>query len=719
MKPLRPILSALAVFLSLARACPADTASRDELSFPTGILPILTKAGCNAGACHGAATGQGGFRLSLLGYDADSDYDSITRQFGGRRIDLSYPAQSLLLRKATRDIRHKGGERIERDSQDYGTLVGWLEAAVPFGPRDLRVSGIAVSPADVLVSRPGEKVRVRVLATLSDGSTADVTSHALFSSNDDAIAEVADDGFVAVGHRGVTNVMIRYGGQVAALRIGAPFRDAEIDAGSFPPTNFVDQAVWSELRRMRVAPSSLTDDATFFRRVHLDLIGRLPSAADVRAFLAEPSTPGRRAKVIADLLERREFTALWTLHLCDLLRVDSKRLGESPTRAYRDWVREQVSQNVPLDRVVYSLLVAKGDVTLSPPANFHRTAPDPRDMGEYVSGALLGVQIACARCHAHPSAAWTQDDFYGFAAFFARTRQEGSRIVGGERGEVQHPKTGKDAAPRPLGVKSIPAVATGTDRLVVLADWVTSPKNPYFAKAVVNRVWRHLVGRGVAEPVDDLRVTNPPSNPALLDALAADFAAGGYDLRRLVRTIAESRTYQLASRATDDNRDDDRLFSHARVKPLAPQVLADAIADATGVSDEFPGYPPGTRAVELVDARTPSYALDVLGRCTREAACETRSAGGGVSQSLHLINGTTINAKLRGGVTDRLLRDSPPDARVVEELYLRALSRFPSEKEHGFWDQQLASAATARDKRLLVEDLLWALLNSREFAYSH
>lgn len=714
-----PLIVATALFLPLARSSHAGEGRDGALSFPTRVLPILTKAGCNTGACHGAAIGQGGFRLSLLGYDPDYDYDAITRQFAGRRVDLASPARSLLLRKATRDIRHKGGERIELGSNDYETLVSWLEAGAPFGPRDLTVSAIKVSPADVLVPRPGDEVRLRVNATLSDGSTADVTEHALFSSNDDAVARVADNGSVAVIRRGVTNVMIRYGGQVAAVRVGAPFGDSEVDAAAFPPQNFIDRAVWSELRRMRIPPSPVSDDAAFFRRVHLDLIGRLPAAADVRSFLSGPATPDGRAKVIADLLKRQEFTDFWTLHLCDLLLVDSKRLGEAPARAYRDWVRGQVSQNVPLDRVVHALLTAEGDVSLSPPANFHRTAADPRDMGEYVSGTFLGVQIACARCHAHPTAAWTQNDFYGFAAFFARTRQDGSRVLVSDRGEVQHPKTGKDVPARLLGAASDSGFPAGAERRAALARWVTSPRNPYFAKAVVNRVWRHLVGRGVAEPVDDLRVTNPPSNPALLDALAADFVAGGYDLRRLVRVIAESRTYQLSSRPTDANRDDDRLFSRARLKPLPPQVLADAIADAAGVPDDYPGYPPGTRAVELVDARIPSYALDVLGRCTREAACGTRSSGGGVSQALHLMNGTTVNAKLRCGVIAALLRDHRPDAEIVEELYLRTLSRFPRGEEQEFWNQQLASATTGDDKRLLVEDLLWALLNSREFAYNH
>lgn len=725
--PVGPVLFLAAVLLSLI--CPAAAQERDlpggidpavvaDVSFPTQVLPILTKAGCNAGNCHGAATGQGGFKLSLLGYDPEADYDVITHQFGGRRVDFSSPGRSLLLQKATRAIRHKGGERIDVESQDYRTLVAWLAASAPFGPRDLKVTRIAVSPSDVLVARPGEQVKLRVTATLSDGRTGDVTAHALYTSNDDSIAEAEDQGVAKVAHRGMTTVMIRYGGQVAAVRIGAPFRDAEVDASNFPPQNFIDRAVWSELQRLRVPPSPLSDETEFLRRVYLDLTGRLPSEGDVRSFIAEHSTSASRAKVIAALLERPEFADLWTLRFCDLLMVDSKRLGEVPARAYHDWVREQIERNVPIDRLTRELLTAEGDATLFPPANFHRLAQDPRDMGEFVSGTFLGVQIACARCHAHPFAALTQDDFYGFAAFFARTRQDGPRVVISEAGEVRNPKTGKDASPKPL-VGTLQASDIGGDRRAILSAWVTSPQNPYFAKAVVNRVWRHLLGRGIVEPVDDLRVTNPPSNPALLDALAADFVGGGYDLRRLVRTIAESRTYQLSSRATDDNRSDDRLFSHARLKPLPPQVLADAICDVTEVSDSYPGYPRGTRAIGLIDARAPSYALDVLGRCTRDTACESRSRGGGVSQALHLLNGTTINDKLRGRLTDRLMREGTPDLAIVEELYLRTLSRLPTEQEQQFCVKQLAAATGDADKRLRVEDLLWALLNSREFAYNH
>jgi hypothetical protein len=704
------------------RAAPAPGApTHPRLDFPTRILPVLTKAGCNAGACHGAATGQGGFRLSLLGYDPEADHQTITREFSGRRIDLASPRDSLLLRKATRDVRHKGGMRIEDDSDDHRTLIAWIAGGAPYLPagvaRDLRVAAVEVHPADALLAGPGESARLKVTATLSDGTREDVTAHALYSSNDDATAEVTPGGLVTVRRRGLTSVMVRYGGQVAAVRVASPLRDRELDpaafSGALSPRNFIDEKVWSELRRLRVPPSPPCDDAEFLRRASLDLTGRLPTPERVRQFLKESPTREKRDRVIGELLATEEFVDLWTLRLADLLLIDSKRLGGAPTRVYHAWLREQVARNTPFDKLARDLLTAEGDGSSVGPANFHRLAEDPRDTGEFVSGALLGVQIACARCHAHPFAAWTQDDYYGFAAFFARTRREGVRVLNADSGEVQNPKTGKDVMPKLLA--GAPD-ASGGDRSEVLAAWVTDPQNPHFAKAIVNRVWKHLLGRGLVEPVDDLRVTNPPSNPALLDALAADFVSGGYDLRRLIRTIVESRTYQLSSRSTPDNRLDDRMFSRAYPKPLPAQVLADAVAQATGVPDDYPGHPPGTRAVQLPDARTPSYSLDVLGRCLRDGPCEARPRGGGLSQALHLINGPAINAKLRGGAIDSLLAANRTDAEIVEELYLRTLSRFPDDRERAYC---VKAFAPANDRRAAAEDLLWALLNSREFNYNH
>ena len=419
--------------------------------------------------------------------------------------------------------------------------------------------------------------------------------------------------------------------------------------------------------------------------------------------------------MIDRLLASSEFVDFWTLKFGDLLVINSKKLGEDETRAYHTWLRQELARNVPLDRVVRELLTAQGDPVRHGPANFHKFTTDPRDMGEFVSRTLLGTRVACARCHNHPFDRWTMDDYYHFAAYFSRTSFENQQLIQRPFGEVLHPKTGKEMRPRPLGGTEELMESTG-DRRTALADWLVGPDNPLFARAFANQVWKELMGRGVVEPVDDLRPTNPPSNPALLDALAADFVRQGYDLRRLIRAIATSRTYQLASQVNQINRQDDCFFSHAYLKPLTAQVLADAIVQATGSPDEFSGYAPGTRAVMLMDPQAPSYTLDVFGRCPRTSSCENPAQfGGGLSQALHLVNGPVVNSKT-GQVVNRLLAKPGSNRAMIEELYLSTLSRFPNSQELTHWDNTLSMAES---KREAMEDLLWALLNSRAFAFNH
>jgi hypothetical protein len=697
----------------------AEGEKRGEFSFSTRILPVLTKAGCNAGACHGAATGQGGFKLSLLGYDPERDHETITREFGGRRVDLGAPDQSLLLRKPTRQLEHEGGRRIPRGSDAYRTLLEWIAAGAPYGARDLRVSAIQVAPAEVLLPKPGSTRALKVIARLSDGRIEDVTPLALYSSNDDGVAEVDRAGVVSVKNRGLAAIMVRYSGQVAAARVGAPYQNENRrrENTPFAIQNFIDERVLAELKRMRLAPSPLCDDATFLRRVYLDVIGLLPTPEQVRAFVAQPASPAKREREIDRLLASAEFVDFWTLKLADLLVINSKKLGDDGARAYHGWLREQVEQNVSLDRVVRDLLTAQGDPARDGPPNFHRLTSDPRDMAEFVSRAFLGTRMACARCHNHPFDRWTQDDYYHFAAYFARTGLDNQRVVQRSFGEVQHPRTGKDMRPQPLGGAARgPSNDEPSDRPVELANWLTAPENPFFARAMANRIWKELLGRGLVEPVDDLRLTNPPANPALLDALAAALVRQGYDLRQLIRTIASSHTYQLSSQVNGNNRQDERFFARAYLKPLAAQVLADAIAQATGVPDEFAGYAPGTRSVNLIDAQVPSYTLDVFGRCPRTSNCESPgSFGGGLAQTLHLVNGPALNAKTDQAVNRPLAR-SRSNREVVEELYLRTVSRLPNARELTHWQSTLANAGSPG---AAVEDLLWALLNSREFAFNH
>lgn len=693
-------------------------AHAERLDFPTRILPVLTKAGCNSGGCHGAATGQGGFKLSLLGYDPEQDHLALTRELGARRIDLADPAESLFLKKATRQIEHEGGRRFSRESAEAALLERWVKAGAPFGPKELHVVALQVDPTAVLAASSNATIRLRVTAELSDGTREDVTPLALYSSNDDAVADVTKRGVVGVRGSGSTGIMVRYAGQVAATLVDRPFGSPEnhVNFAAFAPQNFIDELVLARLRRLRVPPSPLADDTTFLRRVSLDLAGRLPTPAEITVFLGQPESVEKRRQVIDRLLGSEEFTDLWTMRFADLLLLSGRRGGEAGTAAYHRWLRGQIARNRPWNETVRDLVTAEGNVAEVGPANFLNLANDPRDLAEHVGTMFLGTQIGCARCHAHPSDRWTQGDYHQFAAYFAKVSRDGGTVRDGERGEVEHPKTGRAMVPKPLG-SAAPRTDGSGARRAELAGWLVAPDNPLFAKSLVNRVWKHLLGRGLVEPVDDLRLTNPATNPALLDALAAHFASGGFDLRDLVRAITQSRTYQLASGSVPGNADDDRFHSHALLKTPSAQVLLDMIAQATGVPEQFAGQAEPTRAVQLIGVQTPSPALDVLGRCARERSCETASVtGGGLAQALHLINGSTINRRVSPGILARLDGERPPDEAIVRTLYLRTLSRPPTPAESDEWKSWVAASANRTEA---LEDLLWALLNSREFVFNH
>lgn len=695
----------------------AAVAMEAGTAFRTDILPVLTKAGCNSGACHGAATGQGGFRLSLLGYDAEEDYRRITREGGGRRVDLELPERSLLLRKPSEDLDHEGGRRLRRGSVEYARVRAWLVAGAPYGPRDLRVERIEVEPAETMLAQPGASVDLRVSARLSDGTTRDATAQALFTSNDDSVVEVTRGGAMTARGAGLSSVMVRYGGQVAAVRVAVPFPVRRGTSVEFVPLNYIDTHVQAEWRRLGVEPARGSRDAEFLRRVHLDLAGRLPAEEEVRRFLQAPPSVAKRQQTIDRLLAGDDFVDLWTMHLADLLLVRGE--GEGP-RTYHAWLRRQVAQGAGYDALVRALLTGTGKPSESGPASYMTLASDPRDLAEHVGRMFLGTQIGCARCHAHPSDRWTQDDYHAFAAYFARVRREDGAVVVAAAGEVDHPKTGRPVLPRPLGGgvgASLLAAGTGVDRREALAAWLVGGEDAGIARAMANRVWRLLMGRGLVEPVDDLRPTNPATHPALLDALARDFAEHGYDLRHLVRRIVGSATYQLASTPVDGEvaAIDRQLYSHAAARELPAVVYADMVAQATGMPDVYRGERVGTRAVALVGPTVPSEALDVLGRCQRQRACDpSGGTGGGLARALHLINGSTVNAKLSSAAVRELARR--PSREAVEVLYLRTLSRPPHDGEWNAWEALLDRAA---DRTEVVQDLLWALLNTREFALNH
>jgi len=686
-----------------------------RFSFATRILPILTKAGCNTGECHGAAIGAGGFRLSLLGYDPHADYLHITRERNARRVDLTAPEKSLVLRKPAKQVAHEGGRVFKTTSNAYRELHDWIAAGASEGDKELIVETIDVTPSELRLAAPGDSAQLTVTATLSDGSRENVTQRALYDSDDDGLAQVDEFGEIRVQRRGVTSIMIRYGGRVTAIRAGVPFQanDIQID---LPPHNFIDARVAEQLQRWRIPASPLSEPAVFFRRAHLDLTGRLPEPTAIEAFLRKPDTRANRDAVVADLLQREALTDLWTLKLADLLLISPKKQGPAGSRVYHQWLREQVAVNAPVDRIVHSLLTASGDLTKNAPANFHKLASDPRDMGEYVSRALLGMRVACARCHNHPFDRWTMSDYHEFAAFFADTVVENNRVITKNRGEVRHPKDQRVAHPRPLGGRFV-TVKPDTNRRDALAAWLTAPENPWFARAFVNRVWKELLGRGIIDPVDDVRVTNPPTNPGLLDALTADFVNHGFDLRHLVGTIARSATYQLSSRPVDGNRSDDRLFSHARLKPLTGQTLADAITAVTGVPEQFTDFPDLRWTTRLPDVTAASRTLDVFGRCPRTDGCDAEDGfGGGLPQALHLINSDPINTRLRQGSMSELIESMPDNQAAIRFVYLRTLGRPPSSREATHWKSR---ANVIHDRTGYFEDLAWALMNSREFTFNH
>lgn len=690
----------------------AAVAAEEPPVFRTDVLPVLTRAGCNAGACHGAASGQGGLRLSLFGYDPESDFEHLTREFGGRRIDLARPDESLLLRKASETkVDHEGGRKLPTESAGYAIIREWIAAGTPAGPADLRVAGIAVDPPDIFLEKAGESRQLRVTETLTDGSSRDVSKLALFTSNDDAVAEISKSGALTLTGRGLTSIMVRYGGQVAAVRVAAPLEAPGLPDDGFPAANWIDDPIRAEFVRLHISPAPLCDDAEFLRRAYLDLAGRLPDEATVRAFLIEPASPEKRLHVIDALLGSDAFVDFWTLKLADLLLLNGQGVA---AKAWHGWLREQVSENAPFDRIARDLVTASGNPAQHGPAGFMLLATDPRDLSEHVGRIFLGSQISCARCHAHPTDRWTQDDYHRFAAFFARITRDGGVVRAGERGEVDDPKTGHPLEPRALGAPAV-VLPKNADRRLALAEWMTDPANPHFARTFVNRVWKHLLGRGLVEPVDDLRPTNPATHPALLDALAADFSAHGFDLRRLIRLIVSSRTWQLASHGGSSEAAAERLFARAQRKPLPAAVFADAVAQVTGVPDVFDGYPVNTRAVQLIAPTTPSLALDVLGRCDRKRACDSSSgSGGGLAQALHLLNGSTINEKLRSGLASEL--PALGNREVIESLYLRAFSRLPTASEVQAWEAVLPEGEGRSEA---VADLLWTVLNSREFSANH
>jgi len=696
--------------------------------FGTDVVPVLSRAGCNAGGCHGRADGQNGFRLSIFGYDPGADHRAITRESAGRRLSRIDPAGSLLLLKATGRVPHGGGQRVGAGSAEYVTLLRWAEAGAPEkrGATHGAITGLSVEPADARLDEPGPQ-QVRVLARFADGHERDVTRLATYRTGDDATLSISPEGRAALLRRAEADLVVRYQTRVVSTRLAAVVNpDLDLDFGTLKRRNFVDDRLFKRLASLKVPPSPPASDATFLRRVSLDLTGEQPQPEQVRQFLAD-THPDKRAALVDRLLASREFLLFWKIKFGDLLQITSVRFGNGASY-YHTWLEERLAANAPWDATVRTLLTSLGNPTTpgGGPVNYALDGPDAKAAAEQTAQRFLALRLRCAQCHDHPFDVWTQDDYFGLAAFFAKVQRPGggpggmgrSEVKLNPKGEVEHLRTKAPAAPRLLDGKA-PVLKPGEDPRRALADWITSADNPYFARATANWVWAQFFGKGIADPPDDLSRSNPPVHPELLDALARHLVAHKFDLRDLIRTVATSEAYGLSSGTVPGNAADNRLFSHQMPRPLTAHQMADALAQATDVPNRFPNRPASTRAIEVYDPATASNILDTFGRCARNVGCATVATPTlSLRQSLLLIGGDVIESKVASlnGYLANLLELNPGADEVVENLYLRVLCRPPTPEELSHWSAELKPAASQREA---AEDLFWALLNSRGFAFNH
>lgn len=715
------------------------------VSFRNDIQPILAKAGCNSGACHGALAGKGGFKLSLRGYDTASDYFAIAQQARGRRIELADPGRSLLLAKPSGGIPHKGGVRFETDSREYELIAQWISAgAAAPAECDPRVERLEVLPS-LAVLEPGKTQQMLVRAFYSDGHVRDVTRWAKFTSTNESVATIDESGRVHVVGHGEGAVTAWFDSKIVIARITSPFPNtiSPAEFAEAPRRNFIDELVLHQLERLNLPPSPRSSDEQFIRRAFLDTIGTLPTAEEVREFLRD-TAPDKRDRLIDDLLARPEFVDYWSYRWSDMLLINGRLLRPQAVRAYYTWVRGHVAANTPWDQFVREIITAKGSSFENGATNFYALHQDPESMTENVAQAFLGLSIGCAKCHNHPLEKWTNDQYYAMANLFARVRAKGwgGDTRGGDgrrtlyvvsRGELIQPLTGKPQPPTPLDGEPLAFDDPG-DRREHLARWLTAPDNPYFARSITNRIWANFFGVGLVEPVDDMRVSNPATNEQLLSAAAQYLIDQQFDLKKLMRAILQSETYQRTSDPRPENANEQRFYSHYYPKRLMAEVILDAISQVTGTPTAFTqiayagadfektdAYPTGTRAVQLHDAAVSSYFLDTFGRNQRMITCECeRSNEPSLVQVLHLSNGDTINQKLAtpGNRLDQLLERGATDEQIIEEVYLGALARLPSESER----QQLLEIirqTAPTERRQVLEDMYWSVLSSREFLFNH
>ncbi|MCX6955321.1 MAG: DUF1549 and DUF1553 domain-containing protein [Verrucomicrobia bacterium] len=713
---------------SLVVPVKVESAKTEEpISFIKDVMPVFTKAGCNTGGCHGSSRGKDGFRLSLFGYDPDGDHFRLTREAITRRINLAIPEESLVLEKSIGKVPHTGGERFKADSEFYQTILAWLKAGAPKDPPTVaKVTRLEIAPRQSVLEGMGETQQLNVRAFYSDGTDRDVTSLTAFMTNNDAAVKVSESGKAQAIARGEAFITARYEGQATGVQVLAIPKNLNFTWPQVAENNYIDTLVNAKLRKLRIAPSELCDDATFLRRVSLDITGTLPTPDQVKKFLANDD-PKKREAVVDELLGKKEFVDLWVMKWAELLQIRSAdqqvQMSTKSALQYFDWLEAEISQNVPVNEMVKHLITATGPSFEAPEANFYKLERDTLKLSENVAQAFMGVRVQCAQCHNHPFDRWTMNDYYSFAAFFAQVGRKSGEdpretvIYNSASGGVKHPVTGKDMAPKFLGGAQ-PEIAKGADRRQVLAEWLTSPENPYFARNLANLTWAQFFGKGIIDPVDDVRVSNPATNPELLDKLASQLTAYGYDFKRLVRDITTSRTYQLSSIPNATNEGDQANFSKAAVRRIRAEVLLDALSTVTGSTEKIKGLPQGSRAIEIADGRTSTSFLTTFGRATRETPCSCEvKMEPNLSQALHLLNGDAVNAKvLNGGLVKKLMKEGKSRDEIIDELYLRTLSRSPTATESAKL-QAFFKEGKATD--VVLNDLFWSLLNAKEFVFNH
>jgi hypothetical protein len=733
----------------LGHRATAPVAVKDYLtattwSFRNDVLPVMTKVGCNSGPCHGAAAGKNGFKLTLRGYDPVTDYYTLTHQALARRTDRLEPAKSLILLKPTLTISHGGGRRFDVDSPEYKVIAGWLAQGMP-APQDTdaAVKEIEVLPHEASLV-PGAEQQLIVTAVFSDGRRVDVTHWAKYDSGDEGVATVDKDGHVTMHGYGEAPVTVWYQSHVAFSRLRIPF-PYKIDDAVFRTAarnNYIDDAILNHLRALHIPPSQRANDAEFIRRAYLDSTGTLPSPSEVEKFLQDPSTD-KRNQLIDRLIKRPEFVDYWTYKWSDLLLVSSNHLSNEEMWSYYKWIRDSVSSNKPWNEFATQVITASGNTLKNGAANYWLIHRDPLDTSENMAQAFLGINISCAHCHNHPLAKWTQKDYYGMANLFARVRLKtfapsGSRpgvgplfndvtVYSAPTGEFMDDRLMIPLPPKPLDAQALSSEIPGDTRLY-FAKWLTSPENPFFARNIVNRIWRNFMGRGLIEPVDDLRDTNPATNDELLNALVKDFVAHGYNVDYLIRTIMQSATYQASSKPLKENADDDKYGSHYMIRRLPAEVLLDAYSQVTQIPEKFEGYPAGMRGLQLPDTAVQSYFLTAFGRPARQQTRESeRTSVPTITQALHIINGDTLNDKLRApdNSIDMLIRLGFSNEQIVDYLYLASLSRHPTDSERSALLEALDSAASEKipgvddPRRAALIDMSWALLTGEEFMFEH